>query len=369
MQFQQWLGRSADQLMQNIQEFSSEASNIERFITKGGGSDGGSRGGLVGGQGEADLTLLFSTLAEILPKGRVVTVSRRGRTRTLAVPVKPALLGVNSARNLGGFTRRTSFTFSIFDNKIAGAVDDLCKTADLIRNLSFPLSGNDRWVPQAAIRLLEAEVASRDARSTAILQEAVGNNFDAFLQRQEARIREALSDAAWKAEAGREATDHEVQAVLKEVRERVQDALEGTVTMPALEPSSELPNLTEHGDDTAWSIPFELLYHAALLQRAAFADPSFNETHTFATFDRLAYLQAMNIFGDAFAELPDPSIAGEDVRNLESIRESPIDRREKCRLLWSMIRPNSASQSPKDPAVAADTAKLGASLRPSLVAS
>jgi len=58
----------------------------------------------------------------------------------------------------------------------------------------------------------------------------------------------------------------------------------------------------------------------------------------FSTFDRQAFLESMNVFGDPIAQCPDPGRAAQEIQHLEAVAASPVSLVEKCRLIWGIMK-------------------------------
>ena len=348
-QFQQWLSRSADHLMQGIQELRAEVQTIEKLGQKTGLSGAPGSGGRPGGLAtpeEQELEIMVQALAEVFQRGRLVSASRSNRSRSLSVPIKAALFGEDSAQTLGAVTRKTSFSLTILDPDTAKAVEECRKVTDLVKFLSLPLDGGARWIPDGAVGLLEGEAAARNSQGLMLLRHAIGDDIEAFLGKQESLIRENLNLLHSQSGIEGQASEAQVQAILADVEERLRPALNGHLTHEVLFTTLDLGNLLETKDDERWVSPCLLLHHSALLQREAYADPSFDRTFKFSTFDRQRYLQTMDVFGDAFSRHPDAKSAVEGIKQLDSITASPVSQLEKCRLIWALIRPTAPTASP-----------------------
>ena len=73
------------------------------------------------------------------------------------------------------------------------SIENCRKINDLVKLLSFPLDAGARWMPDAAIGLLERERAARNDQGVMLLRQAIGPNFEAFMRRQEGIVRENLT--------------------------------------------------------------------------------------------------------------------------------------------------------------------------------
>jgi len=336
---QQWLGRSADHLMQMMRDMRGELQTVEKLATEErlGPSAGGEPDSLKFRQ-QVELDALICSVSEVFRQGKLLATNKTIRSKSLNVPVKASFLGEDSAQTVGALTRRISFSLTLLDAETADAIENCRKINDLVKLFSFPLDAGVRWIPDAAIHLLEQEVTARNDQGVLLLRLAIGPDFEAFLRQQEVIVRENLTQLYQQSETTAQISEKQVQEILQDVRERLQPALDGELTAHPVFSALDLGNLAERADDTRWASPFALLHSAALLFRTAATDPSFNRAFKFSTFDRQAFLQAMNVFGDPLGEHPDPERAAQELQQLAAVAGSPVSLLEKCRLVWGIIK-------------------------------
>ena len=341
---QQWLSRSADHLMQMMRDMRGELQVVERLVTTArlGPQAGTDDPDSFKMRQQAELDALICALSEVFRKGKLLATSKNIRAKSLNVPVKASFLGEDSAQTVGALTRRISFSLTILDAETADAVENCRKINDLVKLLSYPLDASVRWIPDAAIRLLEQEIAARNELGVMLLRQAIGADFDAFMHQQELTVRENLARLYQQSGTTGRASEKQVQEILQDVRERLQPAVDGELTTHPVFSTLDMGNLAERADDTRWSSPFSLLHSAALLFRTAATDPSFDRAFKFSTFDRQTFLEAMNVFNDPVGSRPDPARAARDLQQLEAVATSPVSLLEKCRLVWGIIKGEAA---------------------------
>jgi hypothetical protein len=163
-------------------------------------------------------------------------------------------------------------------------------------------------------------------------------------------VRENLARLYQEAETSDRASEEQVQAILQDVRGRLEPVLDGKLTAHPVFSELDLGNLAERADDARWSSPFSLLHGAALLFRAAATDPGFDRAFKFSTFDRQTFLEAMNVFEDPMVNHPDPERAAREMEQLEAVASSPVSLLEKCRLVWGIVK-GGANPGNSQPAV------------------
>ncbi len=341
---QQWLSRSADHLMQMMRDMRVESLTVERLRTeaRGGPQSATDAPDSFKGRQQAELDALICALSEVFRRGKLLATNKNIRSKSLNVPVKASFLGEDSAQTVGALTRRLSFSLTILDAETAEAIENCRKINDLVKLLSLPLDASARWIPDAAIRLLEQEVTARNDQGVMLLRQAIGPDFEAFMRQQEVTVRENLARLYQQSETSGRASEKQVQEILQDVRERLQPALDGELTAHPIFSALDLGNLAERADDARWASPFSLLQNAALLFRTAATDPNFDRAFKFSTFDRQTFLETMNVFGDALGHHPDPERAAREIQQLEAVATSPVSLLEKCRLVWGIIKGETA---------------------------
>jgi two-component system chemotaxis response regulator CheY len=334
---QQWLGRSAADLMQAIGDLRAEIETLDRMASTA-GSGGEGRDYRAREQGEIDL--LGRLVKDTLQRGKLLLTSRTVRTKSLNIPIRASILGQDPAKTVGAVTRKTTFSLNILDPGLADAIEDCRKTSDLVRMLSFGLDAGARWIPDQAIGLLEGEIDARNSEGMRLLRQAIGGDLEAFLGRQEALVRENLGRLFRESTGAGEPSEAQVREILEEIRGRVEPALEGNLASCPVFSSLDLAGFEDQEDEKRWASPLALLHQAAVLQRNALADPAFDRTFKCSTFDRQTFLQTMNVFADSILCEPDAQRASRELEQIEGIVNSPVSTLDKCRLLWAIIKGN-----------------------------
>jgi len=337
---QQWLSRFADHLMQTMQEMREELRTVERLATEArlGPQAAKASPDSTRGREQAQLDALTCSVSEVFRQGKLLAANTNYRSKSLNVPVKASILGVASAQTVGALKRRISFSLTILDAEIGNAIESCRKINDLVKLLSFPLDATARWMPNSAMRLLESELSARNDQGVMLLRQAIGPDFEAFMRGQEVIVRENLARLYQEAETSDRASEEQVQAILQDVRERLEPVLAGKLTAHPVFSDLDLGNLAERADDARWSSPFSLLHGAALLFRTAATDPGFDRAFKFSTFDRRTFLETMNVFEDPMVNNPDPERAAREMEQLTAIADSPVSLLEKCRLVWGIVK-------------------------------
>ena len=336
----QWLGGYTDQLTGIVTDLQREFSGVERFAVQAVDSMQQARRLAADSTArqQAEISLMANSILSALSKGKTMAVGKSIRSRALTVPIQASLLGDQTERAVGGLVRKTSFSLNVLDETTARAVENCRGINDLVRLLTFELEGGIKWIPEAAIRLLEGEASVRNEQGVTILRHAIGDSFDEFLHQQEIVIRQNLKHFAQAAGQETEVPESQVQEIMSDVRERLQPALDGVLTTQPVFAKFDAGNLADTDDDARWAVPYSLLMESALLFRKAATQSSFDRAFKFNTFDKSSLLEAMNVLSDPMATSPEKERASKEKEQLEAIADSPDTYLEKCRQIWRLIR-------------------------------
>jgi hypothetical protein len=207
-----------------------------------------------------------------------------------------------------------------------------------VRLLSLQLSQGVRWIPQAAISLLEREIAARNKRGAELLGAAVGGNVEEFIKKREKLIRDNLNAMYRDLGHGDQVPEDRVQAVLHDVRGRLEKALASSVApTPVFNPIAA-PNLTNSAGDEAWAQPLSLALHAARNLRESFADRHFPQQFKSLEFTQDEFDIVMDVFGDHLCQDHKYRCADAELATLAEIDASDVTLLEKCRDVVALMR-------------------------------
>jgi hypothetical protein len=118
-------------------------------------------------------------IARVFEQGRLVAVDKASRVPPLEAPVKPEWFGVDSFRQTGMVSSRTSFKVAPFDETILKKIDRLRRASgDLLPYYSYALADGMRWIPRTAIPLFEAALTEANDEARKLLNATVGDNLD-----------------------------------------------------------------------------------------------------------------------------------------------------------------------------------------------
>ena len=246
--------------------------------------------------GIAKLDALANTIAMIFELGVLVTVDKASRIPPLEAPVKPEWFGVDSFRQTGMVSVKTSIKVAPFDEATLKKIDRLRRVSgDLLPRYSFSLADSVRWMPKQAIPLFEAALTMANNEAKKLLSATVGNDIDAFLTTQRERIR---ADAQRMYEAyhpGGNIPDNAVNNIVEELKVRL-GKTRGEALIPKV---SYSPVAFNPGQSTQWSSPwgraFQLLKGIAEFPREAMTNRFFWQG---IRTDKDALMKAMDVAED-----------------------------------------------------------------------
>jgi hypothetical protein len=312
--------------------------------------------------GDTALDPLAAKFQEIYAAGCLVTLNEQTRIKPLDIPVKAALLGQASVKTVGALTQRQSFSLKVFDEQICKEIEKCRKITDLVELLSFPLSQGNRWLPNAAMPLLEREIEARNEKGLKILVEAIGGKPEdlapvsddspeakqarsesvkglvtAFITRTKESILADLNQMYRDLKRGEAVPDDKTKEVLKEVEDRISAALGARLTPTCTYNSLAPPDLSPgaHGDN--WIQPLSLLSEAAFRFREQLTDYFFDRGFSGKSFTKDEFLQTCNVFDDRMAAESDFKRAKDEIVMIKEIMDGETTPKEKCQAVWKLI--------------------------------
>jgi hypothetical protein len=285
------------------------------------------------------LDALAEGLVRVYERGMLVTVEKASRVPPLEAPVKPEWFGVDSFRQTGMVSSRTSFKVSPFDEATLKKIDRLrCASGDLLLRYAFALADGMRWIPKAAIPLFEAALTAANNAARELLLGVVGEDLDGFLASQRDRIRADAQRMYEGYHPGGKIPEQAVDNIVDELKARLGKA-RGEAFLPKVAYS---PVAFHVGADTPWSSPwgqaFHLLKGIAMFPRAAMTDRYFWRS---MRTDENELITAMDVVGDVLvAEYGSRRAAQRAMFELEilkALEAHPADARERCAAVWALL--------------------------------
>ena len=281
-----------------------------------------------------------------------------------SLPDRHAEPGPETAAKLQQWLNRTADQLMQTMHEMHGELQTVERLAAEVRlgsqsakDASAAFKGRQREELDGLIRALTEVFRRGKLPQVMRLRQAIGPDFEAFMRQQEVIVRENLARLTPPAEISGQAAEEQVQEILQDVRGRLQPALDGKLTAYPVFSQFDLGNLEDRSDGSRWAMAFSLLHHAALLFRTAIADPDFDRTFQFKTFDRQAFLASMNVFGGPIGLHPDAGRAAREIQQLGAVATSPVSLLEKCRLVWGIMN-GAAEPGDAPPEVRLETSNL-----------
>jgi hypothetical protein len=292
--------------------------------------------------GMTALDPLAQVFQQVYAKGWLVTVDEATRIKPLTIPVKATLMGQMSERTVGALKQKQSFSLQVLDVEVDKAMEKSRKVTDLLDLLAFPLSTGNRWLPEDAQLMIETEIATRNTAGQAALVKALGGkeakDIAGFIASKRDSIRKDLNEMYRLLGKDTEVPPDKFEAVLKEVEDRLAQALNTRVTPRLVFNRIAAPDLTAIAPDTNWSQPLNLLLRVAIALRKALVDPYFPRSFSGLNFGEAEFRKACDPFGDEIAASKDSARAREELRVLAKISDSSAPSKSKCMMVWSLIR-------------------------------
>lgn len=292
--------------------------------------------------GMTALDPLAQIFQQVYAKGWLVTVDEATRIKPLTIPVKATLMGQESERTVGALKQKQSFSLQVLDVEVGKAMEKSRKVTDLLDLLAFPLSTGNRWLPEDAQLMIETEIEARNTAGIAALVKALGGkeakDIAGFIASKRDSIRKDLNEMYKVLGKDSEVPPDKFEAVLKEVEDRLAQALNTRVTPRLVFNRIAAPDLTAIAPDTNWSQPLNLLLRVAIALRKSLVDPYFPRSFSGLNFGEAEFRKACDPFGDSIATSKDSAQAREELRVLAKISESSAPSKSKCLMVWSLIR-------------------------------
>lgn len=293
------------------------------------------------GAGLKPMDPLFTRLAAVLSKGALVTVDESTRIKPTSISINARLFDQTATRRVGRITQRQSYTLDILDEAVAKGIEKCRSVAPLLELLGLQLGKGQRWVPAAAMPLLEKELGRMNETAQALLAKEVGQDVAAFCKSRDVQTARDLNDI-FRELTGRQPIP---EAKLEEVRDliaaRLKTMVGGRITPQVCSTPVGVPAQTASPNLSQWGTLLSLLSSAMTALRQPLADPYFDRNFKGKQFGRVEYLKALNVFGETWVDDDAgtmlPPVAQEQVRKIREITACDQDAEAKCRELVALM--------------------------------
>ncbi|MDI7275315.1 MAG: hypothetical protein QME94_05005 [Anaerolineae bacterium] len=299
--------------------------------------------------GVAKLDLLAREVSQLYERGCLVSVDKRSRIGPLDAPLSPNVFGDSAEMQAGRVTRKVSLRVSIVDERTLRDIEKWRKAfRNVLNKFTFGLADNTRWMPHAARPLFETEVQRIDGCGRRLLDRLLGGATDDFVA---ARSGALLNDiyAMYQQLGGRgEPPRHILDNAIGELRRRLERARAGTF-VPSVSYSVIAFSTTTDRWASPWGQVYALLHDVASYPRKALTDPYFFRG---LRVNARRLIEAMDVAGDAVVRHSMEREVGErckaELEVLTKIDTSQLETRDRCDLVWKLIRGEKAEDIEED---------------------
>ena len=285
------------------------------------------------------LDALAETMARLYEKGVLVSIDKLSKVPPLDAPLDPNLFGDPSELHSGSVTRKVSMRVSVIDGKTLKEIDK-CRQGlrALLTKFTFGLADNMRWMPSTAREMFESELKSVDEEGRKLISDLLHGDIDAFIGGRRTAL--AGDIKAMYAELGRvgEVPEYVINQVVKDLRERLSKA-ETASFMPKLSYSQVRFARMENNLVSPWGQAHSLLSDIAIFPRKVLTDNFFLRGVRVSVDD---LIKAMDVADDAlchgFRSRGIEQRCRIELAFLSEIELASIESRDRCELVWQILR-------------------------------
>jgi hypothetical protein len=279
---------------------------------------------------------------ELYKQGVLVTIDKSGVVPPLHIPVKAKWLGVESERKFGKGRRKVDFKLQLFEPDAAKRIDAFRKSLpQLLDWYSFRLADDHRWVPNAALPLIQKEMTRIDQQAKAYVQELIGKGASEYATSRRKEMQTSVTEMCQEFHPGREVGPDVMDDIVREAERRLGEALRDrfipriSETAVSFIPPADSSG-TAHSD--AWAQARTMLGSIAEYFRDAVTNNFFFQGYK---LNQGELLKAMDVAGEWIATNPwhpdTKDRAGLEAEYLDKILTGKDPDREKCKLILDLI--------------------------------
>ena len=233
---------------------------------------------------------------------------------------------------------------SIIDEKTLKEIEK-CRQAlrTVLTKFTFGLADNMRWMPHSARELFESELERVNAEGQKLISNLLKGDAKAYIEERKTSLIADLN-AMYQELTGQNPVPGDVIArVVESLNDRLTKALSANF-MPKLTYSDVSFNVTSNTWFSPWGQAYSLLSDLALFPRKALTDPFFFRGLRVSEDD---LIDAMDVADDILVsdrmKLRMKDRCKADIEVLGQIKKAEIDAREKCDLIWRLLRGEKAT--------------------------
>lgn len=278
-------------------------------------------------------------MARLYSQGALVTIDQAGRLPPFDAPIQPRWFGVESLHQVGAVSRRIQYRISPFDPYTLKRLNNKRNgLSDIIDRFTYSLGHGQRWMPDAARSLFDAERKRIEGEARKVFGREVTGDITGFLAGQRQRILDDADRMFQEFHPGRHIPESAVDEIMQDLARRLDKTTRGnflpTVAFSIVQPRSA----SGQAGVSEWTLHLTFLLSLARFLRQLITNVYFLQA---VSVDRDELLVAMNIAADLIAENPWASgtylRAERELERLAQIEESQADERSKCQQIVDLI--------------------------------
>ena len=281
-------------------------------------------------------------VCELYKQGVLVTIDKSGVVPPLHIPVKAKWLGVESERQFGRGRRKVDFKLQLFEEEAARKIDSLRKSLpQLLDWYSYRLADEHRWVPNAALPLIQKEMTRIEQEARTYIQSLIGQGASEYAGSRRKEMQSSVNEMCQEFHPGREVGPEVMNDILREAERRLGEALRERFLPRISETAvSFIPPADSSGslNSDAWAQARTLLGSIAGYFRDAVTNNFFFQGYK---LNQGELLKAMDVAGDWIANNPwHPETrdrARDEVEYLGKVLSGKASDREKCEMMLDLI--------------------------------
>lgn len=281
---------------------------------------------------------LIVELGSLYSQGSQVMVDKLTRIGPLDAPVKPDYFGMRGERRHGGVTRKTQYRISILSQDDLKIIERLKNTMQAaLEHMSYSLSDGVHWMPDTVRPLYQNEINRINSEGGARLKAIVTGDVAAFVNSNRDRLCRDLDNMYQEVNGGRYMASADVDAILKNLTERLKRALEGKI-LPEVSYNSISFRDSNDFDQGSWGQAVRLLRSIALYSRKSITSERYFAMGLMV--DRHELRTAMNVLDDAIYKEDKNNVnyrARIETEKVHEIVEGEMNNQDKCQALLDII--------------------------------
>lgn len=288
--------------------------------------------------GLSKLDLVAERTARLYEQGCLVSIDKLSRIPPLDAPLDPSFFGDSPELQRGNVKRKVSMRISIIDKVILKEIEKRRQALrGLLNKFTFGLGDNMRWMPNSARPSFEAELKRINEEGQALVSDLLKGDAANYVKNKQESLTSDINAMYRELNAEGRVSEDIIKKVMKELEDRLTKAQSANF-MPMLTYSNITFNSKTSTFASPWGQAYSFLSDVVEFPRKAMTDPFFlRGMHV--PEDEL--IDVMNVANDVIVrDRETRKIKARCEAELEiilQIRNSSLDPRAKCELLWRVI--------------------------------